>query len=92
MPSVDVLVVGSYCEFMIARCPNVGMISTSGFQMHSTRSQLHCWDGDPSIKLIKAARAAPKLRHFEMMEEWRSPLLEGIICLCSQVWCLGPLT
>ncbi len=36
MPSVDILVVGPYCEFMVAICPNVTIVSNNGWQwLHS---------------------------------------------------------
>ena len=80
MSSVDILVVGPYCESMVAICPNVTIVSTNGWQwLHSDRARDSSRNKDHSIKLIKAAGAASKLRHFEMMEWWEVGLLEGIV-------------
>lgn len=63
VPSVDVLVVGPHCEFMVAICPNVTIIY--GKRQHS-------------MNLMKAAGAASKLRHFEMTQSWEISSPEGI--------------
>ena len=82
MPSVDILVVGPYCEFMVAICPNVTIVSNNGYQwLHSDRARDNDRDRDHSMKLIRATRAASKLHHFEMMEWWEVDLLESIILL-----------
>lgn len=64
VPSVDVLVVGPHCEFMVAICPNVTMI---------------CGKRQHSMNLMKAAGAASKLRHFEMTQSWEISSLEALL-------------
>ena len=82
MPSVDILVVGPYCEFMVAICPNVTIVSNNGYQwLPSDRARDNNRVKDHSMKLIRAAGASSKLRHFEMMESWEVGLLEGILLL-----------
>lgn len=64
VPSVDVLVVGPHCEFMVAICPNVTII---------------CGKRQHSMNLMKAAGAASKLRHFEMTQSWEISSLEALL-------------
>lgn len=90
MPSVDVLVVGPYCEFIVAGCPNVSMISTNGWQwLHSDRTREHGRNRDHSMRLIKAAGAASELRHFEMMEWWEIFLLEALLEATPNISSMG---
>ena len=59
MPSVEALIVGPYCEFMIAASPSVTTISTSGRRwLHSDRACESGWNKNHSMKLIQAAGAA----------------------------------
>lgn len=80
MPSVDALVVGPYCEFMVAVCPNVDVISTNGSRWLHSRTRYFGRE-HYSMKLIKAAGTAVRLRHFEMTEWWEIILLEGTLLL-----------
>lgn len=82
VPSVEILVVGPYCEFMVAVCPNVTIISSNGYQwLHSDRTREDGWkSSDHSVKLVNAARAASRLRQFEMTEQWNTFLLEIPSC------------
>lgn len=82
IPSVDVLIVGPYNEFMVTVCPNITTLSTNGRQWldsdrpHELGCKYH------SMKLIEAAGAASRLRHFEMMARWEIFLLQGsVLCL-----------
>ena len=80
IPSVDVLIVGPYSEFMVNVCPNITTLSTNRHQwLHSDRTLEFGRRRDHSMKLIEAAGAASRLRHFEMMEWWDIFLLEGSI-------------
>lgn len=84
LPSADVLVVGPYCEFVVAMCPNVKIVSSNGYQWgHSQRAYENGWNRGHSLRLIKAVGAASKLRHFEMQEWWDTGLLQGTIRFLS---------
>lgn len=83
IPSVEVLIVGPYSEFMVNVCPNITTLSTTGRQwLGSDRMREFGRCRDHSMKLIEAVGAASRLRHFKMMEWWDIFLLEGsILCL-----------
>lgn len=78
LPSVRTLILGPHTEWIISMCPNVEVISTSGNNwLHSNV------DGDHSHRhsfdLVRAAGHAKKLRHFEMMEWWRTEYISAIL-------------
>lgn len=78
IPNLKDLVVGPYCDFFVAICPNVNNISSNGLQwLHSGRARKGEEIREESMRLIKAAGTASKLQHFQIKEWWTLPLVKG---------------
>ena len=78
LPTVRTLVVGPLCEFAISLCPNVGTISSNGWNW------LHAKAGNRSARthtqrlIAAASEAAAMVTRFEMMEQWTVDLVEAL--------------
>lgn len=82
LPTVKTLVLGPYLEFVIASCPNVVAISGDGWRwVHSKRQREERGNRHHSLQLIKAAGRAQKLHHFQILDWWELPLIEGRLYL-----------
>ncbi|KAL8870383.1 MAG: hypothetical protein Q9174_003561 [Haloplaca sp. 1 TL-2023] len=87
-PNIQTLVLGPHLEWIVAKCPNVEVISTCDYRW------LH-WNADGKNKdrhhmdLIKAAARAKRLRHFEMHDEWSSARLEDVCQTMPSIQILG---
>lgn len=78
LPSVKTLLLSPHMEFVVEMCPNVESISTSGYPWNHRCIDSEC-NGHYSIGLIEAASRMPRLRHFEMLEDWNKSLLRTVL-------------
>ncbi|KAK0434614.1 hypothetical protein EV421DRAFT_1839439 [Armillaria borealis] len=76
LPTVTILIVGAYCDFMVRLCPNVEHVATFGWVWLSSRRG--SMTREHSFRLITAAGDAKMLRHFEMNEWWSASLLHAV--------------
>ncbi|KAL8850393.1 MAG: hypothetical protein Q9221_004625 [Calogaya cf. arnoldii] len=75
--SVRTLVLGPHMDWIIAKCPNVEVISSCGWRW--LRSNVNGKDGQQHITdLIEAAGRAKHLRHFEMYDRWSDARVKAV--------------
>ena len=84
LPTVETLIVGPYCEFMIAKCPNMQTLANNIERgtawLKASEAQKTCrGNHKSSLPLVKAAAKAPHLRHLDLIENWNAPLLRLIV-------------
>ena len=66
LPQVETLVVGPFCEFAIAMCPSVKILQSNGWQWRGEHDDVSAQEH--AHRLIKAAKGALELVHFEVDE------------------------
>ena len=75
--NIRTLVLGPHLDWMIAKCPNVEVISTSDYRWMRSYVDGKHYD-QRSTDLIRAAGQAKYLQHFEMHDEWSNPRLNQV--------------
>ncbi|KAL8884719.1 MAG: hypothetical protein Q9215_007294 [Flavoplaca cf. flavocitrina] len=86
--SVRTLILGLHAEWIIAKCPNVEVISACDWSW--MRYNVNRKHGDQvSTDLIKAAGAAKRLRHFEMHNRWSHTRLDAVYQVMPQIHVLA---
>ncbi|KAL8885147.1 MAG: hypothetical protein Q9192_006695 [Flavoplaca navasiana] len=86
--SVRTLILGLHTDWIIAKCPNVRVISACDRSwMRSNVNRKH--EDQISTNLIKAAGAAKYLRHFEMYNRWSQTRLEAVYQVMPQIHVLA---
>ncbi|KAL8834538.1 MAG: hypothetical protein Q9176_007420 [Flavoplaca citrina] len=75
--SVRTLILGIHTDWIIAKCPNVQVISVCDRSwMRSNVTRKH--EDQISTNLVKAAGPAKYLRHFEMYNDWSRTRLDAV--------------
>lgn len=87
LPNLRILILNSHLEWIIPMLPNLEIISTS--DIHWLTSFNGTWPCEQRYKLIKAASQAPRLRHFEMHENWNIELLRAVLRSLSKIQTLA---
>ena len=86
--SVRTLILGVHTHWIIAKCPNVEVISACDWSWK--RSDInHKHEDQTSTNLIKAAGAARFIRHFEVYNRWSQTRIDAVYQAMPQIHILA---